>query len=137
MGDPAQYPEIRTARHLYALPPSPSSGAWGPAFRGVFDTLWAEQVQKAKDAGDPIWPVIKRKLKWRSRISVTLMRANAEMVLSRARQHGIICPAHAHRARISHLTAHRNPVQVPHDRRNFAHSRSLCVARHGASARDV
>eukprot|EP00962_Isochrysis_galbana_P026888 scaffold8400_cov116-Isochrysis_galbana.AAC.2 len=44
------------------------------------------------------------------------MRANAEMILSRARQQGTICPAHAHRARVSHLTAHRNPnpVQVPH-----------------------
>eukprot|EP00962_Isochrysis_galbana_P036456 scaffold12603_cov146-Isochrysis_galbana.AAC.1 len=65
-----------------------------------------------------------------ARISVTLMRANAEIILSRARQQGTICPAHAHRARVSHLTAHRtipSKFQVPHDRRNLAHSRSLRV----------
>jgi hypothetical protein len=56
---------------------------------------------------------------------------------SRARQQGTLCPAHAHRANVSHLAAHRNPVQVPHDRRNLPHSRSLCVARRGASARGV
>eukprot|EP00962_Isochrysis_galbana_P004500 scaffold1232_cov127-Isochrysis_galbana.AAC.10 len=87
--------------------------------------------------GDPIWPVIRRKLAWRAKISVTLMRANAQMVLSRARQQGTLCPAHAHCANVSHLAAHRNPVQVPHSLRHLAHSRSICVARRGASARGV
>eukprot|EP00962_Isochrysis_galbana_P012067 scaffold3399_cov101-Isochrysis_galbana.AAC.2 len=45
--------------------------------------------------------------------------------------------AHAHRASMSHQASHRNPVQHPHDRRNLAHSRSLCVARRGAPARGV
>jgi hypothetical protein len=57
-------------------------GAWGPAIRSLFDTLWQEKIQKALDSGDPTWPVAQRKLAWRSKISVTLMRANAQMVLS-------------------------------------------------------
>jgi 5-methylcytosine-specific restriction endonuclease McrA len=112
-------------------------GAWGPAIQSLFDTLWQEKIQKAEDSGDPTWPIVQRKLAWRSKISVTLMRANAQMVLSRARQQGTLCPAHAHRANISHHASHRNPVQHPHDRRNLANSRSLCVARRGASARGV
>jgi hypothetical protein len=44
---------------------------------------------------------------------------------------------HAHRARVTHLPAHTNPARAIHDRRNLAHSRSLCVARRGASARGV
>lgn len=112
-------------------------GAWGPVIQGLFDTLWQEQIQKALNSGDPVWPVVQCKLAWRARISVPLMRANAQMVLSRARQQGTLCPAHAHRANISHRASHRNPVHRPHDRRNLAHSCSLCVTRRGASAQGV
>jgi hypothetical protein len=102
-----------------------------------FDALWATEIQKAADNGNSIWPVVQRKLDWRGKVSVTLMRANAQMLLSRATRQGALCPAHAHRARVTHLPAHTSPARAIHDRRNLAHSRSLCVARHGASARGV
>lgn len=107
-------------------------GAWGPAIKARFDSLWGAEIQKAADNGDATWPVIRRKLDWRSKVSVTLMRANAQMLLSRATRQGALCPAHAHRARVTHLPAHTSPFRAIHDRRNLAHSRSLCVARHGA-----
>jgi hypothetical protein len=110
-------------------------GAWGPAITARFDALWATEIQKAADNGNSIWPVVRRKLDWRGKVSVTLMRANAQMLLSRATRQGALCPAHAHRARVTHLPAHTSPARAIHDRRNLAHSRSLCVARHGASAR--
>jgi hypothetical protein len=110
-------------------------GAWGPAITARFDALWATEIQKkAADNGDSTWPVIRRKLDWRGKVSVTLMRANAQMLLSRATRQGALCPAHAHRARIMQLPAHTSPAQAIPDRRNLAHSRSLCGARHGASA---
>jgi hypothetical protein len=59
-------------------------GAWGPAITARFDALWATEIQKAAENGNSIWPVVRRKLDWRGKVSVTLMRANAEMLLSRA-----------------------------------------------------
>jgi hypothetical protein len=59
---------------------------------------------------------------WRTKISITLMLANAQMLLSRGRCQGTLNPAHAHHARCSHLASHRSPAQRPQDY-NFAHSR--------------
>jgi hypothetical protein len=55
-------------------------GAWGPAITARFDVLWATEIRKAADNGDPTWPVIRRKLNWRSKVPITLMRANAQML---------------------------------------------------------
>jgi hypothetical protein len=85
-------------------------GAWGPAITARFDALWATEIQKAADNGNSIWPVVRRKLDWRGKVSVTLMRANAQMLLSRATRQGALCPAHAHRARVTHLPAHTSPA---------------------------
>ncbi len=52
-----------------------------------------------------VWPVIQRKMLWLAKILVALMRANAQMLLSRARRHGTINPAHADRVHCSHLGA--------------------------------
>jgi hypothetical protein len=56
-------------------------GAWGPAITARFDALWATEIQRAADNGESTWPVIRRKLNWRSKVSITLMRANAQMLL--------------------------------------------------------
>ncbi len=52
---------------------------------------------------------------WRAKISVALMRANAQMRLSRARYQDTLNLAHAHQARDSHLASHRSPAQRSQD----------------------
>ena len=66
------------------------------------------------------WPVIQKKLQWRTRISCILQRSNAQMLLSRAVHQESSCPAHAHRAQASCL-----PDSNPYGRDGLAHSRSL------------
>jgi hypothetical protein len=44
-------------------------GAWGLAITARFDALWATEIQKAADTGESTWPVIRRKLNWRSNLS--------------------------------------------------------------------
>jgi len=58
-------------------------GAWGPSIRKWFTELWQEQIKDAKAAHEPVWPVIQKKLQWRTRISCILQRSNAQMLLSR------------------------------------------------------
>ena len=90
-------------------------GSWGPAIAKDFSLLWKAEVDSVKAAGEAVWPVIQRKMLWRAKISVALMRANAQMLLSRACLQGTLNPAHAHRARCSHLASHRSPAQRPQD----------------------
>jgi hypothetical protein len=78
--------------------PSPSSMRGGrPSLPASMHSIWAIEIQKAADNGDSTWPVIRRKLNWRSKVSITLMRANAQMLFSRATRQKTLCPAHAHR----------------------------------------
>ncbi len=90
-------------------------GAWGPSITTEFNLLWKAELGASKAAGEAEWPVIQRKMLWRAKISVALMRANAQMLLSRARCQGTLNPAYAHRARCSHLASHRSQVQRPQD----------------------
>ena len=84
-----------------------------------------------------MWPVIQRKMLsviqrkklWRAKISVALMRANAQMLLSRVCCQGTLNPARAHRAHCSHLVSHRSPAQRPQDY-NLNHSRRLRANKH-------
>jgi hypothetical protein len=101
-----------------------SLGAWGPSIRKWFTELWQEKIKDAKAAHEPVWPVIQKKLQWRTRISCILQRSNAQMLLSRAVHQESSCPAHAHRARASCL-----PDSNPYGRDGLAHSRSLSTAR--------
>jgi hypothetical protein len=101
-----------------------SLGAWGPGIKKWFEELWQEKIKEAKDAHEPVWPVIQKKLQWRARVSCILQRSNAQMLLSRATQQQSSCPAHAHRARASCL-----PDSAPYGRVGLAHSRSLSTAR--------
>ena len=108
-------------------------GAWAPAITKEFSLLWKAEIDSAKAAGEAVWPVIQRKMLWRAKISVALMRANAQMLLSRARCQGTLNPAHAHRARCSHLASHRSPAQRPKDY-SLPHSRRLCADKRDARA---
>ena len=101
-------------------------GAWAPAITKEFSLLWKAEIDSAKAAGEAVWPVIQCKMLWRAKISVALMRANAQMLLSRARCQGTLNPAHAQRARFSHLASHRSPAQRPKDY-SLPHSRRLCA----------
>ena len=101
----------------------------GPAITKEFFLLWKAETDSAKAAGEAVRPVIQRSMLWRAMISVALMRANAQMLLSPARCQGTPSPAHAHRARCSHLASHRSPAQRPQDY-NLAHSRRLCANKH-------
>ena len=89
-----------------------------------FTELWQENIKDAKAAHEPVWPVIQKKLQWRTRISCILQPSNAQMLLSRAVHQESSCPAHAHRARASCL-----PDSNPYGRDGLAHSRYLSTAR--------
>ena len=99
-------------------------GSWGPASTKDFSLLWKAEVDSSKVAGEAVWPVIQRKMLWGAKISVALVLANAQMLLSRARCQG----GTLNRARCSHLASHRSPAQHPQDY-NLDHSRRLCAAK--------
>ena len=105
-------------------------GAWGPSITTEFNLLWKAELGASKAAGEAEWPVIQRKMLWRAKILVALMRTNAQMLaLSRARCQNTFNPAHAHRAHCSHLASHRSPAQRPQDY-SLAHCRRLCANKH-------
>jgi len=121
--------DARTAGFDFIPASFASLGAWGPGIRKWFEELWQEKVKAAKLANEPLWPVIQKKLQWRTRISCVLQRSNAQMLLSRAKHQQSSCPDHDSRARASCL-----PDSNPYGRDGLAHSRSLSTARHARRA---
>jgi hypothetical protein len=90
--------------------------AWGPTITTEFNLLWKAEVEAAKAAGEAEWPVIQRKMLWRANISVALMRANAQMLLSRsarrvARVHSTLRTRTVPAARTSQATALRHSAR--------------------------
>jgi hypothetical protein len=104
---------------------------WWPAITTEFNLnlLWKTGVEAGKAAGETELPVIQRKMLWHAKISKALMRAKAQMLLSRARFARVHSTLTAHRARCSHLASLRPPAQRPKDY-NLAHSRRLCANKH-------
>ena len=58
-------------------------GSWGPTIITEFNLLWKAEIEAVKAAGEAKWPGVQCRMLWPAKISVALMRANAQMLLSR------------------------------------------------------
>jgi len=51
-----------------------------------------EKIKDAKAAHEPVWPVIQKKLQWRTRIFCILQRSNAQMLGLNRRPPRVLLP---------------------------------------------